>query len=238
MPKQKAMKRIFALLVLLCSGLLLHAQTTLMGRVTDENGNGLPYASVILYKNGIYKTGMETDSTGWYFFQNDPAQNRELDPGTYDVKTSYLGYGTRAVRGVKVYAQTANYQDFMLEDGSVNLETVVVSAQAHTGFGCIYICGSGTIEPESRTPEATASGRRPEDLSIFPTPASTHATVRIPAATQGLTLLNLSGQPLRSWAHLERGPLSFSVSQLPPGNYVVVAETLEGSRYGKLLVAR
>ncbi len=179
---------------------------------------------------------METDSTGWYFFQNDPAQNRELDPGTYDVQVSYLGYGPREEKGVKVYSQSTNYQDFKLEDGSVTLETItVVDYKVPLISSDICYCDCMQRHAEEETAFAPVE-EKPSRLSIFPNPASTHATVRIPAATQGLTLFNLSGQPLRSWANLQRGPLSFSVSQLPPGNYVFVAETSEGSHYGKLLV--
>ncbi len=233
------MKSIFTLFALLCSGLLLPAQTTLMGRITDENGNGLPYASVILYKNDIYQTGMETDSLGWYFFQNDPMQNAGLEPGSYDVQVSYLGYLPEKKKELKVHAQSTNYQNFALVYTSLSLDMVTVT-DYQVPLISSEICYCGCLrkpdEEEAAAPQPTA--KKPASLRIFPNPATTQATVNLSTPAQQLTLLNLNGQPLRSWAHLEAGPLTFSVSQLPSGNYVLVAETAEGRRFGKLLVNR
>ncbi|RME08971.1 MAG: hypothetical protein D6816_04955, partial [Bacteroidetes bacterium] len=72
-------------LVFLLAGLVLHAQTSLKGQVTDaDNGQPILFGTVALYKNGVLITGGETDFDGYYSIT-------ELDPGTYDVEFSYTG---------------------------------------------------------------------------------------------------------------------------------------------------
>ncbi len=60
----------------------LMAQGTVSGTVTDENGNGLPGANLVL--NGT-SLGAATDSDGAYTINNVPA-------GTYTITATYIGY--------------------------------------------------------------------------------------------------------------------------------------------------
>ena len=106
---------------LLIAGASAHAQTTLQGKVSDqETGEPILFGSVALYKNGVLTTGTETDFDGNYNFT-------ELDPGTYDVEVSYVGYSKQRVTGVKVFAGKANRLDIELSSDAVNLDVVVVT---------------------------------------------------------------------------------------------------------------
>lgn len=110
------------LLVILFFGLnLAHAQTSLNGKVIDGDSNEpILFGSVALYKDGSLLTGSETDLDGFYNFAN-------IDPGTYDVEVSYIGFKSKRVIGVVVYGGQANNLDVSLGLGSgTNPEEVEV----------------------------------------------------------------------------------------------------------------
>lgn len=98
------------------------AQTSLSGKVTDqETGEPILFGNVVLYKNGVFITGTETDFDGNYSFSS-------IDPGTYDVEVSYVGYQTQRTTGVKVLAGKSNKADIKLNSGGgVVLDEIVVT---------------------------------------------------------------------------------------------------------------
>ncbi len=106
------MKRILLLFVLSCisiTGML--AQTSLEGKVTDAaSGEAILFGTVALYKNDVLISGTETDLDGNYFFSN-------LDPGTYDIESSYIGYTAQRQVGVVVNAGRTNRLDFSISEG-------------------------------------------------------------------------------------------------------------------------
>ncbi|MFZ1715442.1 MAG: carboxypeptidase-like regulatory domain-containing protein, partial [Saprospiraceae bacterium] len=79
----------------------VHSQTSLEGKVQDENKEGLIGATVVLFKSGVQKNGTTTDIDGNYSISN-------IDPGTYDVEFSYIGYQTQRIQGVIVFAGKSN----------------------------------------------------------------------------------------------------------------------------------
>lgn len=113
--------KLLALLALLVLALPLISQTSLSGRVTDDTGEPVIFASVALYKHGVLITGTETDIDGYYRFAS-------LDPGTYAVETSYVGYTKQRVERVLVYAGKANKLDIEMTADAVNLSEVVVTS--------------------------------------------------------------------------------------------------------------
>jgi outer membrane receptor protein involved in Fe transport len=108
--------------LLICFTLLISisavAQTSLGGKVKDDNGEPVLFGNVVLYKQGVYLRGMNTDMDGNYIFSN-------LDPGTYAVEFSYTGLQSQKIEGVIVYAGKANKLDVELTTG-VTLQEVVV----------------------------------------------------------------------------------------------------------------
>ena len=76
------MKRLFTLTMLLCGSLLAFGQqATISGQVTDESGEALIGANVLVKGSTI---GANTDLDGMY--------SLEVDPGTYTIFVSYVGY--------------------------------------------------------------------------------------------------------------------------------------------------
>ncbi|MEO0878009.1 MAG: carboxypeptidase-like regulatory domain-containing protein, partial [Bacteroidota bacterium] len=76
------MKRLFTLTMLLCGSLLAFGQQgTISGKVSDESGEALIGANVLLEGT---TAGANTDLDGMYTIK--------VDPGTYTIYVSYVGY--------------------------------------------------------------------------------------------------------------------------------------------------
>lgn len=106
------MKRILLLLVMVISSwMVVHGQTSLEGQVTDgSSGETLPFATVAIYKDGNLITGGDTDFDGNYFFS-------DIDPGTYDIEASFIGYTAQRQTGVVIQAGKTNRLNFAISEG-------------------------------------------------------------------------------------------------------------------------
>jgi outer membrane receptor protein involved in Fe transport len=112
-------KRLWLLFSLsfLC-GLSAFSQTTLTGRVTDnENGEPIIQCGLIIYKSGIQVTTIVTDFDGNYSVQ--------LDPGKYEVEARYVGYQSKRVSGINVLGGKANTLNIKISAG-IQLDIVEV----------------------------------------------------------------------------------------------------------------
>lgn len=95
--------------------------TTLTGKVIEEDtGDPVIYGSVALYKNDILITGIETDFDGIYSFSN-------IDPGTYYVEVSYVGFPSKRITGIIVLAEKSNTLNVAMTDG-IDLRNVEVTS--------------------------------------------------------------------------------------------------------------
>ncbi|MEO7175013.1 MAG: carboxypeptidase regulatory-like domain-containing protein, partial [Saprospiraceae bacterium] len=98
-------------------------QTSLEGRVKDATtGEPVIFGNVALFQNGVLKTGIETDENGFFNFAN-------IDPGTYMLEITYVGYQTQRVNGVLVLQGKINTANVKLDQG-VTLNEVVVTDYA------------------------------------------------------------------------------------------------------------
>lgn len=94
-------------------------QASLKGKVIDENGEPVITANVVLNQNGVLKVGGITDFDGNY--------NINVDPGTYDVVISYIGYPDLVQSGVLVRNGQVTTLDIQLEENTgINLDEVIV----------------------------------------------------------------------------------------------------------------
>ncbi len=75
----------------------LNATGKIKGLIVDQDKNPVPYANVLLYKDGEENFFAKeiSDSTGNYLIEG-------LDPGTYDMKVSFVGYLLYEKVGIKV----------------------------------------------------------------------------------------------------------------------------------------
>ncbi|HMG17022.1 MAG TPA: TonB-dependent receptor, partial [Saprospiraceae bacterium] len=114
------MKRLLLLLVLVIVGTVGYAQTTLSGKVTEEGtSNPADLATVRIFKGGALITGTTTEADGSYNISN-------IDPGTYSVDVSYVGFNPQRIDGVVVKAGKANFLNIQLSKG-IDIKEVIIS---------------------------------------------------------------------------------------------------------------
>ncbi|MFM1931533.1 MAG: hypothetical protein RL226_836 [Bacteroidota bacterium] len=93
---------------------------TLKGKVTDaETGEPLPFVNVVVFLNGNQITGANTDFDGEFTI-------KPIDPGTYDVMYSFVGYNTKRVTGVKIVSNKIQFANAALSAGVALDEVEVV----------------------------------------------------------------------------------------------------------------
>ena len=106
----------FRKLTLICAlffaSLITFAQTgTLKGVVSNTmSGEPIPFANVIIDKNGNQTAGTTTDFDGNYTI-------KPIEPGTYTIKATFVGFGTVEITGVIISANKITFQDVKLQEG-------------------------------------------------------------------------------------------------------------------------
>ena len=101
----------FSLLLLLFAAHALHGQTQVQGKVSDgSTGEPILVGIVALYKSGSLITGTDTDFDGNYFFS-------DVDPGTYDIEVSCVGYANQRIADVVVKAGKVTIVDVAISEG-------------------------------------------------------------------------------------------------------------------------
>lgn len=131
----KKLVNFLTLFILISSGSLMAQQTPkaentsakIVGVAKDSNtGEPIAYATAALYASGSDTNiaGGVADGDGKFFITG-------MDPGTYDLKVSFLGYETITVRGIEVVSKTGdvNVGDVSLVDEGFALEEVTVQGQ-------------------------------------------------------------------------------------------------------------
>ena len=171
------MKTLSTLLLCLIGLSALSAQTTLYGKITDqESGEAIIFASVALYKNGVLYTGVESDFDGNYSFSN-------IDPGTYGVEVSYVGYASQKIDAVIVKAGKANKLDIQMTTKGVVLEEIMVTdykvpiiEQDNTTSGSVITMGNRYRNRSGRKKDARK--KKAEYLSRIPVDHSEKLAVK------------------------------------------------------------
>ena len=110
---------IYTVLLALFSISVLHAQSSIEGKVTDANtGKPIHLCSVTLIKNDKRITETKTDIYGYYRFSN-------IDPGSYDVEAQYVGYGAIQHTGIITTDGKVTRLDILLFGG--HLEDIEIT---------------------------------------------------------------------------------------------------------------
>ncbi|MEP7268412.1 MAG: carboxypeptidase regulatory-like domain-containing protein [Saprospiraceae bacterium] len=113
------LKKITGICLWIGFAITAYSQTSLEGKVTDEKNEGLIGATVVLFKNGVQKSGTTTDIDGNYSISN-------LDPGSYDVEFSYIGYQSQRIQGVVIFAGKSNRLNSEMSAGVLLNEVVIL----------------------------------------------------------------------------------------------------------------
>jgi hypothetical protein len=91
------MRKFLFYLMLLFSGALLAQQTpgTIAGKVTDEKGEAVMAATATAKQSGRDVTSTSTDIDGFFDLSG-------LQPGSYDLEITYIGYKTTLIPGISI----------------------------------------------------------------------------------------------------------------------------------------
>ncbi|HAE14746.1 MAG TPA: hypothetical protein DCG24_10970, partial [Bacteroidetes bacterium] len=115
-------KFFYALVILIVSaGAAMAQKGEIQGKVVDEKGEGIPFANVAVFKDGVLETGAQTDFDGLYSVSG-------LVPGTYDVEASYQGNKFR-ITDIIVSSGIIFLDEITLKEG-VSLDEVVIVYEA------------------------------------------------------------------------------------------------------------
>ena len=106
------LRKIYLIVVLICFTSLAFAQTgTLKGVISDVmSGEPIPFANIVIEKGGNQYAGTTTDFDGKYTI-------KPIEPGSYSVKATFVGYQTIEITGVIISANKITFQDVKLQEG-------------------------------------------------------------------------------------------------------------------------
>ncbi len=107
-------RSLFSAAVLVCltaSALAQVGTGTLRGKIADKNtGEPLPFVNVVLERGGTQVTGGASDFDGRYDI-------KPIEPGTYDLVVTYVGYQPFRMEGVVISSNKITFQDVPLTPG-------------------------------------------------------------------------------------------------------------------------
>lgn len=106
-------------IVLATCTLAIAQQGRLKGKITDDTGEPVPFANIIVEKGGTQVGGASSDFDGNYDINPIP-------PGTYDLKASCIGLNPFVLKGLVIPANKITYYDVKMKSGAINLGEVTV----------------------------------------------------------------------------------------------------------------
>jgi len=115
------LKKIYLLFATIFISTVAFAQTgTFKGSVLDDlSGEAIPFANVIIERNGTQTAGTTTDFDGKFTI-------KPIEPGTYTVKATFVGYQNFVMTGLIISANKITFQDLKLSSGIQKGEVVIV----------------------------------------------------------------------------------------------------------------
>ena len=106
-------------IVLATSMLAFAQQGRLKGKVTDETGEPVSFANIVLEKGGTMVGGATSDFDGNYDINPIP-------PGTYDLKATFVGYNNYVLNGIIIPANKITDWNIKMQSGAISLTEVTV----------------------------------------------------------------------------------------------------------------
>ena len=106
------LRKIYLTIAFIFFTTLAFSQTgTLKGVITDAmSGEPIPFANIVAERNGNQIGGTTTDFDGNYTI-------KPLEPGSYTVKATFVGYGAVEITGVIISANKITDQNVKLQEG-------------------------------------------------------------------------------------------------------------------------
>ena len=108
-----------AVVLATCTMTMAQSQGRLKGKITDDTGETVPFANVIVEKGGTQVGGASSDFDGNYDINPIP-------PGTYTLKASCVGYSAYVVNNIVIPANKITFYDIKMKSGAINLGEVTI----------------------------------------------------------------------------------------------------------------
>ena len=108
-----------AAVLVTCTMTMAQAQGRLKGKITDDTGETVPFANVIVEKGGTQVGGTSSDFDGNYDINPIP-------PGTYTLKASCIGYNAYVVNNIVIPANKITFYDIKMASGAINIGEVTI----------------------------------------------------------------------------------------------------------------
>ena len=106
-------------IVLATCTLAVAQQGRLKGKVTDETGEPVSFANIVLEKGGTMIGGATSDFDGNYDINPIP-------PGTYDLKATFVGFNNYVLNGIIIPANKITDWNIKMTSGAISLTEVTV----------------------------------------------------------------------------------------------------------------
>ena len=117
---RKQITLLLASFMMVCTAAMAQNTGTLKGKVTDKiSKQPLPFVNVVVFLNGNLVTGGATDIDGEYTI-------KPIDPGSYDVQFSFVGYQSQELKGVPITAGKIQFANMEMTEGE-ELKTLEIS---------------------------------------------------------------------------------------------------------------
>lgn len=92
----------------------------LRGKVMNaEDSDPLPFANVVLLQNGVQKGGASSDLNGDYII-------KPINPGTYDIKVSYIGFKEILIKDFEIGDNNITFQNAKLQPSNIAFKEVTI----------------------------------------------------------------------------------------------------------------
>lgn len=135
----------------------------LKGKITDKfTGESIPFANVVLEIDSEMAGGATSDFDGNYFI-------KPIEPGSYDLKVTYVGYQTLFVKGIVINPNEISFYDIEMESSSEMLEEIVVTEYSLPLIDVDRTYSGGTVSGVFSAGSETKSvrGSRTEQTIIY-----------------------------------------------------------------------
>ncbi len=117
------MKQYWIIYLFLCCATLIHAQSTLNGKIVDERQNGIPDITIqLLQTDSTFIKGTITDSIGNYRLQ-------DIKMGDYLLYISSIGFISQKIP-IKITTQKKNVSPIYLKSSNIALNEVIIKGKS------------------------------------------------------------------------------------------------------------
>lgn len=204
----------------------INFKTTITGKIIDEKGSAIPFASITTGKPGI---GVMADESGNFLLSVNSLSTDSL------LHISSVGYKSIAV---EINREDAVESKMMIDlKPDIVLPELVLSAKPVT-IQCFSVAMGGLAvsrKIENEIELIPSLSKHSSSITIFPNPVKTGNTINIKfkkpqAGNYFLQLLNQSGQLIQTKEiRIEKGIASYSLElpSVPAGSYFVVLTNKE-----------